>query len=431
MYPVGGHAVGRSDGPQGHTAFVGPLVAHHADALHGQQHGARLPHLVVKIPAAQRVDIDFVHLLQHGHLFGCHFAQDTDSQPRSGERMAAQDQRVDAERTSHAPHLVLAEQSQRLDNFKIHMLGQSSDVVGRLDRGRRTIDRTGLDHVGIDRPLPQPPYPFDADGLLVEDLHEIAADDLAFALRIGHAPQIAQETVTGLDALDVEPHTFIGFQHAPELVLAQQTRIDENTVEVPADRPVEQHRRHRGIHAARKPQNDPFVADAPAQLLHGRFHETLGRPALRAAADADHKIAEQLSAVGRVVNLRMELNAPRALALHPEGGHGNVGRTGDQSIGGRHRSNRVAVRHPDLRGHGNTGQQRIGRIADRQHRTSVFAARSGLHLAPVSLGKILCAVADAEQRQPPLESAQIGTRSAQITHREGASREDYAPHRIV
>ena len=47
VYPVGGHAVGGDDGAQGHAVLVRALVAHHAYTLHGQQHHAGLPYLVV------------------------------------------------------------------------------------------------------------------------------------------------------------------------------------------------------------------------------------------------------------------------------------------------------------------------------------------------------------------------------------------------
>ena len=70
MDPVGRHAVRRSDGAQRDATLVGPLVAHHADALDRQEDGSRLPHLVVKSGGTQGVDIDSVHVLQNLDLPG-------------------------------------------------------------------------------------------------------------------------------------------------------------------------------------------------------------------------------------------------------------------------------------------------------------------------------------------------------------------------
>src|SRR5690606_14458709 len=46
--PVGGHAVGGAHGAHHAGFFVGAVVAHHADAAHGQQHGEGLPDGVVE-----------------------------------------------------------------------------------------------------------------------------------------------------------------------------------------------------------------------------------------------------------------------------------------------------------------------------------------------------------------------------------------------
>ena len=94
----------------------------------------------------------------------------------------------------------------------------------RLDHRGRSLDRcrSGLHHVGIDRTLRQPLYVLDLLGLGIEHLHEIAADDLALLLGIGHSGQVAQKPVVGLDTLDIQTHPLVRFEHAVELVLAQK-----------------------------------------------------------------------------------------------------------------------------------------------------------------------------------------------------------------
>ena len=88
MDPVGRHAVRRSDGAQRDAAFVGPLVAHHAYGLDRQQHHSCLPYLVVQAVFFQSVDEYLVGFLQDAYLFGRHFAQNADAEPRARERVA-------------------------------------------------------------------------------------------------------------------------------------------------------------------------------------------------------------------------------------------------------------------------------------------------------------------------------------------------------
>jgi len=132
-----------------------------------------------------------------------------------------------------------------------------------------------------------------------------------------------------------------------------------------------------------------------------------------------------------MVDLGMELNAPGRLSLDVEGGHAHILRAGDDPIAVGHARNGVAVRHPHLRGRRKVLHQGILRIGDREHRPAVLAARSRLHLAAEGVGEILRAVADAQQRQPPLDRREVGRRSLGIAHREGAARENHTPHRSV
>ena len=122
-----------------------------------------------------------------------------------------------------------------------------------------------------------------------------------------------------------------------EFVLAQQSRIDEDAVEVLPDGLVQQHRRHRRIDTARKAQHHLVAAQLLAQLAHGGLDETFRSPALRAAADADDEILQQLRAIGRMVDLGVELNAPRRLALNTERRYAHILRPGNQPIRRGHR----------------------------------------------------------------------------------------------
>ena len=54
------HAVGRGDGTQPDDVVIGAAVTHDAHCLHRQQHGERLPDVVIEAGAADFLDIDFV-----------------------------------------------------------------------------------------------------------------------------------------------------------------------------------------------------------------------------------------------------------------------------------------------------------------------------------------------------------------------------------
>ena len=277
--------------------------------------------------------------------------------------------------------------------------------------------------------------------LLAENLHKVAADDLALLLGIGHSGQVAQKPVVGLDTLDIQTHPLVRFEHAVELVLAQKPRIHEDTIKVFADRPVQQHGSHRRIDTAGKTEHYTVVAQLLTQFPDGRFDETLRRPVLFAAANADHEIPKQRNAVRRMIHLRMELNTPTPLSLNTEGGIAHVLRAGDHPVGVGNRGNRISVRHPHLRRRRNSLHQRIGRLDDRKQKTayeirlslvvSEMCIRDRLHFAAVEMSQVLCAVADAQQRQTTFDRRQIGLRGFLVPYGKGTSRKNDAPHRSI
>ena len=240
MYPVGGHAVGGDDGAQRAATLVGALVAHDAYALHGEKDSSGLPYLVVQSVATQGVDEDLVGVLKDAHFLCGDLTEDADAEARAREGVAPEEVGADAEGTADAAHLILEEEAQGLDDAEVHLLGESADVVVRLDGGGGSVDRYALDDVGIDCALREPARSLDLLCLLVEDLDEVAAYDLTLALGIGDAGEVGIETLAGIDATDVEAHVLIGGEHVGELVLAEQAVVDEDTGEVGADGAVEQ-----------------------------------------------------------------------------------------------------------------------------------------------------------------------------------------------
>lgn len=128
---------------------------------------------------------------------------------------------------------------------------------------------------------------------------------------------------------------------------------------------------------------------------------------------------QQLRAVGRMVHFGVELDAPRLLALDVERRDAHVFRAGDDLIVRRNRRDRIAVRHPYLRGFGQAAHQRVVSIAHREHGAAVFTAGGGLHLAAEGRCEELRAVADAQQGQFALNGRKIGCRSVLVRTEKG------------
>ena len=106
------------------------------------------------------------------------------------------DQRLrQAEFQAEAAHLVLEQILERLDQLEAEFLGQSADVVVRLDVGGRSVHgAAALDHVGIQRALREKVSVVDVAGLVLEHVDEDVADAAAFLLRIADALQRLEET---------------------------------------------------------------------------------------------------------------------------------------------------------------------------------------------------------------------------------------------
>ncbi len=144
---LGGHRVRRGHTAKRHDVLVGPSIAHHPDALDRQEDDERLPDLVVETGGADLLDQDRVGLPQWLEPCARHLAEDPDRETRPRERMASDGARRQPELAAERTDLVLEELPQRLDEPELHVLGQSADVVMRLDRDGFALDGDALDHV--------------------------------------------------------------------------------------------------------------------------------------------------------------------------------------------------------------------------------------------------------------------------------------------
>ncbi len=134
---------------------------------------------------------DGIGVTQDAELLGRHLANDANGQARTRERLAVHHLLRQAQRHAQFAHLVLKEVVKRLDEVKVHALGEGNEVVVALDGGRLAarLARAALDDVGIDGALCHEAYAVQLLGLLEEHLPELGANATALLLGVGHARQ--------------------------------------------------------------------------------------------------------------------------------------------------------------------------------------------------------------------------------------------------
>ena len=93
--------------------------------------------------------------------------------------------------------------------------------------------------------------------------------------------------------------------------MPQEAVVDEDAVQAPADRALEQHRGDRAVDAAREPEHDlARVADRLAHLRDLALDDRAGLPVARQPAHAVEEVPQDLGAALRVADLGVELDTP-------------------------------------------------------------------------------------------------------------------------
>lgn len=110
----------------------------------------------------------------------------------------------------------------------------------RLD-DRAALRLAAFDHVGVDGALGEVVALAQLLRLLAENLHKVAADDLALCLRIGHALEIAEETLGRVHMHQLHrEHTGEYIHHLIALSGPHEAVIHVYAGQAVADGPVEQ-----------------------------------------------------------------------------------------------------------------------------------------------------------------------------------------------
>src|SRR4051812_32885283 len=134
---------------------VGAVIPHDADRHYRQQHGERLPNLIVETGRFDFGDNDLICVLKQLHSLGCDLAQNANGESRTGKRLTLQNLLWHAQVASDAANLVLKEILQGLDQLEIHLLRQSANVVMSLNGLRRASHRARFDYIRIQGALNQ------------------------------------------------------------------------------------------------------------------------------------------------------------------------------------------------------------------------------------------------------------------------------------
>ena len=262
------------------------------------------------------------------------------ARPGPRERLPPDHPLGQAELLADAPHLVLEQQAQRLDELHAHVGGQPADVVVRLDLRRDAVLAAArLDHVGVERPLHEEADVAQPPRLLLEDADELLADDLPLAPRDPRRPSSRERNrscACDVDERDVEvPGERL--DHLLGLVLAQQAVVDEDARELVADRLVHEQRGDGRVDAAREPADHALGADLRADALDLLLDHRGGRPRGRRAREVVEEVLQDLLAVRRVDDLGVELDAVELALVDPRR------RRSASTASGRRRARRPAA----------------------------------------------------------------------------------------
>ena len=103
-----------------------------------------------------------------------------------------------------------------------------------------------------------------------------------------------------------------GLDHLLGLVLAQQAVVDEDAGELIANSAVDERRSGRGVDASREAADHSAVTDLGAHRRNLLVDNRGRRPALLEARDLAQEAVQDLGAVRRVDDLRVELDPVQA-----------------------------------------------------------------------------------------------------------------------
>jgi hypothetical protein len=159
------------------------------------------------------------------------------------------------------------------------------------------------DDIRVERPLRQEIEMPELPGFDFEHIDEGRADDLALLLRIRDMSELREEDVGRIDEMHRQLELLVTLDDLRRLIQAQQPVVDEDALQLIADRAVNQCRRHGGVDAARQTADHTTGAHPLANATDGFVDEGLNGPVAGAAADVKREVAKNLLPPLRVGHL--------------------------------------------------------------------------------------------------------------------------------
>src|SRR5205085_2955608 len=217
-----------------------------------------------------------------------------------------------------------------------------------------------------------------------------------------------------------------GVLHLLARSLPQEPVVDEDALQLPADRLVQQERDYRAVHAAAHRADHPIAAHLRADLLRRLFDEGAHAEAEGDPAVLEEGLVDLLAARG-VDHFGVELDSVKSLLRIAHRAVRGIwsfaqyfpalGRSGDL----------VAVRHPDVEVLAGVqiaeGSHGLGHL---EAGWTVLAVCGPIDGAAQQLGHQLQAVADAEDRDAELEHPRVDQRRAFLLPPVGTAGKDDA-----
>ena len=211
-------------------------------------------------------------------------------------------------------HFILEQLLERLNQLKLHVFRQATDIMMRLDHPcLAVLDGDRLDNVRVDGALCQKVDAFQFGGFLIEHFDKGTANDFAFFFRVADALEPLKEALLGIHADNLDAH--VVSKHAHNLITfvqTQQTVVDNTQVSwlpmarcsnaattdesTPPDRPSRTWRSPTGAYAG-----------------NGIFDDIGRRPQAGTTAVLQHKLLDQARAAC-VVIVRNFLHSGGSLA---------------------------------------------------------------------------------------------------------------------
>ena len=304
------------------------------------------------------------------------------------------------------------------------------------------LAEAGLDDVRVDGALDEEVHSADLLRLFLEDADELFTDDLPLLLRFGDTLQLLIIPLLGIDADEVEVVRTVGTEDRFDfiaLVLAKEAVVHEDAGQLFADRLGQEDRRDGGVDTAGQREEDFAVPDLLADGCHLGLDEGVHDPVALAAAGVADEGADDLGALFRVHDFRVELYRIEALLGVLHGSDRTVFRVGRnvEPFGGFGDVVRVAHPHNSAAGFVTAGDvlailresdvfQDALMIVHEDFSFSVFGDRRRFDGCAEEVGHQLGTVADAEDRDAEFEDLLLVSRRGRVVDRVRTAGEDDA-----